>query len=351
MKKIISLFLVINTFISCAQKTKDQSKIEKEKYMIPIPEKSKDITKDNFTERVLSEVKHYDKEPVYFIRPIQNNCVYELLINDYPIYKDYGIEKLATPININRAILQSGPQTVTVRLYPLGDALKDAYGEGETITTLLPKTEMKIKVVKYEAFNISDELEDEIVVKEHTSPTKNDSSEFEGAGLPYYEYTFTFNAEVPYKNKGWLNGEDLAKFDKKELEKQVLKCYKNYLSVYKNKDLNNLLKLLYESEIRRRKSQYQNKQKINRVLSELEESLNYENKEFQPIENYETQFYGNGRIIALKHSSKKPVDFRLRGESAFWFTYEDGDDIMAYFPGVYLYLPKGQPLDSLQMIP
>ncbi len=319
--------------------------------MIPIPEASKDITVDNFVDSVVSQIKHYDKEPMYFIRPLQNNCVYELLVNDYPVYQDYGIEKLATPININRAILQSGLQTVTVRLYPLGDALKDAYGEGETITTLLPKTEMKIKVVKYEAFNISDELEDEIVVKEHTSPTKEGSEEFEGAGLPYYEYTFTFEAEVPYSIKGWSEGQDLTKFDKDKLEKKILNYYSEYLNIYKDSDINTFLRINYLSELRRRKSQYRDTKYVQDVLKECELFVQAKNKEFQPIKDYEIKFYGNSKIVALKHSSTTPSDPRLRGESSFWFLYDNGSGLRANFPNIYLYLPKGQPLDSLQMIP
>ncbi len=338
----------MSTLGSCAQK--NQTKTANKKIMMPIPQESKDITVDNFVEKVVSQIKHYEKEPMYFIRPLQNNCVYELLVNDYLIYQDYGIEKLGTPININRAILQSGPQTVTVRLYPLGDAMKRAYGTKETVTTLLDKTEMNISVVKYDAFNISQDLEDEILVKEHKAPTIEGTNAFLGAGLPYFEYTFSFDAKVPYVNEGWTNGEDLTKFDKEELEKQILKCYNEYIYIYKNKELDTLLKMIYLSEIRRRQAQYQNREKVKRVLDESKESLNYKNKEFQPLENYIINFYGNNKIVSLRHPSKEPVDHRLRGWSAFWFKYQKGNRIKGYYPGLYLYLPKGQPLDSLQMI-
>ncbi|TPN82961.1 hypothetical protein [Aquimarina algicola] len=333
-------------FSSCFGQTK-------EKYRIPIPEASKDITADNFVDRVVSQIKHYDKEAMYFIRPLQNNCVYELLINDFPVYKDYGIEKLATPININRAILQSGPQTVTVRLYPLGDALKRAYGDGETITKLLPKSEMKVKVVKYEAFNISDELEDEIVVKEHTSPTKEGSEEFEGAGLPYYEYTFTFDAEVPYKNEGWLNGEDLTKFDKKELENQVLKYYNEYIQISENKLLDRVLSINFLSEVRRRKSQYHDKKYVEDILLEFKKETIEHKKSFQPLENYTLSFYGNNRIVCLKFPSKEPVKRQYRGKSAVWYKYknEPNGPTRGRWLDLYLYLPTGQSLGSLQMIP
>ncbi|TPN86325.1 hypothetical protein [Aquimarina algicola] len=315
--------------------------------------KNEEITFENVIEKTLEKVKHYEKESQYFIRPLQNNCVYELLVNDFPVYKDYGIEKLGTPININGVILQSGPQTVTVRLYPLGDALKRAYGEGETITTLLPKTEMKIKVVKYEAFNISDELEDEIVVKEHTSPAKEDSEEFEGAGLPYYEYTFTFNAEVPYKNEGWSNGENLTKFEKNELEGKVLSYYKMYKKLHADKKLDNIIRLEFDQELRKSRALYKSRQDIEDVWNEYKSEFDFQNLEYQPIENYELSFYGNGKVVCLKFPSKEPVDRRHRGKGAFWFKFKRSvnGSKRARWTNIYLYLPKGQPLDSLQMIP
>ncbi|WP_438711102.1 hypothetical protein ACSTS3_21535 [Aquimarina muelleri] len=341
---IVLLFL----FSSCLAQDK-----EEKAYAIPIPKESKDITADNFVEKVVAQIQHYDKEPMYFIRPLQNNCVYELLVNDYPVYKDYGIEKLATPIEINHAILKSGSQTVTVRLYPLGDALQRAYGEGEMVTTLLPKTEMKVSVVKYEAFNISQDLDDEIVVKEHTAPTKEGTNEFIGAGLPYYEYTFTFNAEVPYSNEGWLDGQDLTKFDKEELEKKVLNYYKMYKQLYVNKKFDQILRLEFDQELRICKSLYKDENGIVKIWNEYKNEFDFEKKEYQSIENYEISFYGNNKIVCLKFPSKEPVDRRHRGKGAFWFKYKNDENgpTRARWTNIYLYIPKGQSLDLLQTIP
>jgi hypothetical protein len=358
MTKITLILLVCTiTLSSCAQQNTDQNnntkelKNEKRKIMIPIPEQSKDITVDNYVDRMVAQVQHYDKEPMYFLRPSQNSCVYEILVNDYPVYKNYRTGQLGTPIEINHAILQSGTQTVTVRLYPLGDLMERNYGKEGYISTLLNNTRMIMRVVKYEAYNISDELEDEITVIKHTSPTKEGTNEFIGAGLPYYEYSFTFEAEVPYINKGWTDGQDLTKFDKEELEKQTLQCYNDYIYIYKNQDINSLLKLYYLSETRVQQSEYHDKEKIKRILNERKKSLEFKNKEFQPVKDYIMNFYGNNRIVALKHPSKEPVDRRLRGRSAFWFLYNNGEGRRVRFSEIYLYLPKGQPLDSLQLIP
>ncbi|WP_438711104.1 hypothetical protein ACSTS3_21540 [Aquimarina muelleri] len=353
MKKLLLIFCSIYTLSSCGQKNDNKINSNKEtETMIYIPERYKHINEQNFVDEIVKQVKNYDKEPMYFIRPLQNNCVYELLVNDYPIYKDYGIEKLATPIEINHAILKSGQQTVTVRLYPLGDALQRAYGEGETVTTLLPKTEMKVSVVKYEAFNISQDLDDEIVIKEHTAPTKEGTNEFIGAGLPYYEYTFAFNAEVPYSNKGWSNGEDLTKLDKEELEKKVLEYYKGMQKVFMDYDLTSFLESNFGDELKNSIALFDNKNDISKGFDWYKETIKINNKIFFPLENYEMQFFGNGRIVALKNPSKEPVHRKFRGRSAFGFKYKEDENspTKGKWLDLYLYLPKGQPLNSLQMI-
>ncbi len=317
----------------------------------PVSEKYKDITADNFINRMLKEVKHYDKEPRYFIRPVQNNCVFEVLINDKRVYNDYGLEVTATPISINHAILKSGEQTLTVRMYPLGDLLKDNYDTGNTITTLLDNTSMKIEVVKYDAYNISHRLSDENTVLTHYSPTKEGSKKFIGAGLPYYEYTFSFNAEVPYHIEGWQNSQDLTAFDKEELEAQVKKYYKQVKEIYLTEDIDALAKISFGDYLIIAKSKYYNKQDIKEMLNSLEEEIHYKEKDFGNFASEKMSFYGRNKIVSLRHTSFDPIDERLRGESALWFKYNDEEyGLSGYFPSVDLHLPQGESLENLRMI-
>ena len=83
----------------------------------------------------------------------------------------------------------------------------------------------------------------EIVIAEHTSPVDKDTGAFIAAGLPYYEHTITFTAKVPYENEGWLNGQDLTKFDKDELGAVVKEKNLQIKKLYKEKDLEALVKL------------------------------------------------------------------------------------------------------------
>ncbi|WP_282057243.1 hypothetical protein [Maribacter luteus] len=343
--KHLTLLIIIFFSVFCfAQQDKDDNT------MLPVSDKLKDITADNYVDRMFKAVKHYDKEPRYFIRPVQNNCVFEILVNDILVHKEYTVEVLGSPKSINHAILQSGPQTVTVRMYPLGDAIKRAYGTEKTITTLLPTTEMNISVVKYEAFNISQNLDDEIVVKEHRSPTKEGSDEFLGASLPYYEYSFTFIAEVPYNIQGWREGQDLMKLDKDSLEAQVLSYYNQMKTVYLTKDEDALARTNFGEFLIIAQTDFYNKKDIQEAWDEIRGNLYKRNMDFQPFENYVMNFYGNGKIVALRHPSIEPIDSRLRGESAFWFKYETGTRIRAFFSSINLYLPKGDSLENLRRV-
>ena len=343
MKKIAIVLLSICTLTSCAQKQKVKPS--------NIKIRNSNINKDNVVAETLKSINHYDKEPMYFIRPIQNNCTYEILVNDFPVYDDFeSLEILATPVEINGAILKSGEQTITVRMYPVGDLLKDNYDIGETITTLLDNTSMKVEVVKYDAYNISHKLSDEKTVLKHYSPTKGSTKKFIGAGLPYYEYTFSFNAEVPYENEGWLNGEDLTKFEKKKLESEVVEAYNDFKSIHSNNDIDNFTRLEYDYILRSCVAYYRNKKYIKNLWNEHVEPLSFKNKEYQKIENYEMKFYGNNRIVCLKFPNNENIDSRLRRESAFWFKYNNGDGIRGWFSNIYLYIPKGGTLDDLQTI-
>ena len=338
--RVFISFILFST-ISCAQQKVSN---------IPVSEKYKDITADNFVERMLKEVERFDKESRYFIRPVQNNCVYEILVNDVRTYKDYNLDVIATPVSVNHAILKSGPQTITVRMYPVGDLLKDNYDIGDTVTTLLDNTSMKIEVVKYDAYNLSHRLDDEEIVFTHYSPTQEGTKKFVGSGLPYYEYTFSFNAEVPYNIEGWQNSQDLTKFDKEELENEVKKYYTQVKQIYLKEDIDALAKISFGDYLVIAKSKYYKKQEIEDMLSSLKEKVEYKEKDFGDLQDKKLSFYGGGKIVVLRHSSIEPIDKRLRGKSAFWFKCLKGDRIKGVFPAVDLHLPQGDSLDQLRMI-
>ena len=309
-------------FSACGQKIKNNTIEDK-------------ISANNIVEKIASQVKHYQQEPMYFLRVNKINCVYEVLINGFPVDKMYELGGWMTPIEINHAILKSGSQTVTYRLYPLGDLLKKQ--RGVTINQLLDKTSIEIKIFRVEDHRTYDSEEDEKTVILHKSLTKKDGT-FVGSGKPYYEYTFTFNAEVPYENEGWSNGVNLRKLDQSLLEHKVLNYYNELKKKYEKRDLNNILEIHYDHVLKNAVAEYQSKDKISKVIGEIVENVKREGNKFFEIENYKMEYYGDGKLVALKH--KNDSDSYYRGESAFYFDYPKDGNLLTYFLNVYLYIPK-----------
>ncbi|MDO6855354.1 hypothetical protein Q4599_17415, partial [Cellulophaga lytica] len=251
-----SWFLVF--WVSCAQNTKKDTKITHE------------FNLDTYVDSIAAQVKHYPKEPMYYLRINQLNCIYEVLVNDEVVAKNYSLMQYASATEINRAILKSGPQTITYRLYPVGDLVKEEIGEGETITTLLNSTEISIDVIRVDDINTYESItDDEKLVVKHQSKKNKETGNFIGTGLPYYEHTFTFNAQVPYELEGWTNGIDLRKLDQKKLEQAVVTEYKKIQKLYEAKDTETLLNLEYHSFVRLAVTEYRDKQYIKEMVQEI----------------------------------------------------------------------------------
>lgn len=328
---LLSLFLVV---FACGQKQQEKTPIMNTQY----PE----VNATNFEQKLLESVKHYHKEPRYYMRVNKINCLLEVYINDYRIHRDYKLSNYATPLKINEAILKSGEQKLTYRLYPVGDLIKEEYGEGNTVTTLTDNTAISISIIKMDNKG-QKKLKDEQIVIKHNS-LKDDKGNFIASGKPYYEFTFPFNAYVPYEIEGWTNGQDLNKLDQKLLEEKAIEFYKEYGEMYKRKDIDLLAKLSFGLENRNAISLYKKSNEIDKVWTEYLNDINVTNLKVLPIENYTMKFWANGQILFLQLNSFKT---NRRGAGALIL---DSDEA-TYLPKIPLYLPEGKNLeDGLYMI-
>jgi len=301
------------------------------------PMQNQEITANNIVEKIQEQVKHYDQEPMYLLRINQEYCTYEVLVNDFPIYKNYDLGVNATGTKINRAILKSGEQTVTLRMYPLGNLEQEAYGDDVAYyKTLEGGSSMRIEVVKITDWK-NYKIEEEEVIKVVTTEGF-DNNKFPGAGLPFYEFTFSFMAEVPYENEGWSNGIDLSKVETAILKEKIRDYFKKYQKILENKDIDSESKICFGLFTREAQSEYWNKEHTEEVCNELLKYNKIEDKEFQPLENYELAFFGGGRIATFKHSSHLDIDPRLRGKPALYFLYKNQSYVS--FSSLYIYMDK-----------
>lgn len=341
MKKLILILTVVTSFLTCSQSNKTKQTDIKMKEPI--------LTSANYVETMLREVKRYPKEPLYQVYVKNSLCLYELLVNDLPVGKLFEYSQQATPYDLNPAILKSGRQKITLRLYPA----PEEYSRSGNV--LSPNVLCSLEIVSVD--NKDAEFTTTTVAK-FNLPTKvrmagqNNNveiPEFEGEGKNYYDITFEFDATVPYENQGWSNGQDLSKLDQKKLEEATLKFYQSQWDLYNSRDLNGLLKFMYRKEIEVRSALYNNKQDLIKVLNAYKEPIISKYYKEQPIINFKRVFYGNHRIVTLQQASD---DINLKNESALWGIEESPSDGKTYFFNYrYLYLPKGKNLeDGLEVI-
>lgn len=327
--------LLFVCFVSCSQKKENTKDI------------NMDITANNIVDKTVEQVKHYSKEPIYYLYASNSLCVYEILVNDYPIHQNYKYEQLGTPIYINQAILKSGQQKITYRLYPA----PAEFNGGSDVFDL--DTRFGVKVCKQD-LKIKGSHE---VIKEEKTPVKeikvgageNEKEiEFVAKGQKYYEHSFYFDAEVPYENEGWSNGEDLRKIDQDLLKKWVIKFYNLRKKTVEDNNKDALARQVFLGFKEQFIAEYQNRDYIKDAWNEFISKYDNPTYQLQPFENYKMVFFGDGRLVCLRQIS---TDVRLREQSAMWAKYKDAKgNTRASFQGLYLYLPKGESIEYIQMI-
>jgi hypothetical protein len=326
MKKIIVLFFTtIICITACSQQSENNknSNLTKDHEMIDTL-----ITSKNFVEKVAQKVKHYEREPIWFYYVV-NRSHYEIYTNDLPTQKYYGEGGLANRIEFNKSILKTGKQKIRIRIFPEdGNAELSFY--------------FRVKIGYY--LKDKPRYDDHIITKE----IEFQKSHFKKIGENVYETIYEFEAEVPYENKGWSEGQDLRKFDPKELEKAVLAYLQVLKKNMKEKDFDKYFKKIYISESEYAQSQFSNRELVEEIYYEYLALFDEGKFKIQPIENYKMVIYGEGKLVTLEQTS---LDKLLRGGSAFWGKFYEGKAVYNDFLEYYLYLPQGKSLeDGLEII-
>ncbi len=333
--------VVVFVLVGCKQPHNASAMVQNQKKQTTLDQINiQDITSDNIVAAIHAKVQRYKAEPMYYLRIGKANCFIEILVNDFPVYKSYELSNLASPLRINSKILKSGTQTVTVRMYPVGDLIKEEYEYGETITQLGDASAVSITVTqidKQSEMSFDDEHE---VIKHHSPTTDTDGEVFAGSGLPFYEYSFEFTAEVPYdlSENSWGNAADLQKVKPEYLEEEALKYYQTFLNEFQKGNKDYIAKMYFESIFRQAQTYYHSKDEIQAMWDETLELLSNSTIEAQPIKDYELVLYAGGGVIFLRLKTKE--DLFYRNKCAGWVKFErDGVERGRFF-GLYLYCPK-----------
>jgi len=332
-KAILSLVLLIS-LNSCSQKGN-------------LKNQNMEITASNIVDKINAQVKHYPSEPIYYVYVANSLCVYEILVNDLPVHQNYKYEQLGTPIYINWAILKSGRQKITYRIYPAPKEFNggsDVFDAETSFRVTVCKQDLKVSG-SHEELKIEKLPVKEVKVGESESQKE---IEFVGKGQKYYEHTFYFDATVPYEIEGWSKGQDLRKIDEDVLKQEVFKFYMSRKKAVEKKDKDALARQVFAGLKEQFVAEYQGKAYIKDAWDEFITKYDNPTYEIQPFENYKMEFFSYGRLVCLRQISN---DVRLREKSALWGKYKDEDgNARGDFHRLYLFIPEGKGLEDLQMI-
>lgn len=331
MKKVIlTLFLSISL----------QSCLQKKETMIT---QNPNITANNLVEEIAKQVKHYPSEKVYKIRYSNDNCYFEMFIDNIKVPYNRGRGIITSgAIDINELLPHSGKYRISYKMYPLY-TLEE---RGTTITqnTLVDNSYVALKVKSYDLKN---EEADDILYSEYRTPNtaiKNAQGDtiykFVGSGKTYYEGSFEVEVDLPYQLQlPFATAQDLRKMDQKQLMTKLLAKYREIWQIYKNRELDNIARIEFDNLKNLFVSTYADIETIRENWNAYYEIYKKASLEMQPIENYKLEFFANGKLVALMLDTK---DNNLRGNTALWAKIEYEGDIHPLFFNSYFYILEGE---------
>ena len=253
---------------------------------------------------------------------------YELYIND--IKADYDYVGANNGVDMNPYILKNGKYKVKLRIFP-------AFKAGEK---LIASKDIKNSNISFGSY-IRNKETDEILNYEDkplpiTAPTID---------VPYFEQEWEVEiTDLPYELEGWSKGQDLRKWDKKELEKKVVAYYQKLWHILNNGEGGRWTKLtqkrINETAIFYYESQEENQEAIKNNQQNI---VKYCTNMMIPLEDYEMKLYAEGKLVCLERkthtrefNNKSPLD--IKGWSPLILK---GKKSGAGYYNVLLYLPQG----------
>ena len=268
------------------------------------------------------------EKQITYIIALSMRVPYELYINDIKADCDYVGAN--SGVDMNPYILKNGKYKVKLRIFP-------AFKAGEK---LIASKDIKNSNISFGSY-IRNRETDEILNYEDkplpiTAPTID---------VPYFEQEWEVEiTELPYELEGWSKGQDLRKWDKKELEKKVVAYYQKLWHILNNgegerwtkltqKRINETAIFYYESEEENQKAIKNNQQNIVKYCTNM----------MIPLEDYEMKLYAEGKLVCLERkthtrefNNKSPLD--IKGWSPLILK---GKKSGAGYYNVLLYLPQG----------
>jgi len=163
--------------------------------------------------------------------------------------------------------------------------------------------------------------------------------------VPYFEQEWDVElTELPYELEGWSKGQDLRKWDKKELEKKVVAYYQKLWRILNNGEGEKYVEVWKKADQELFSYYYTTQERyLKLVENTIEDVEEYCKGTMIPLEDYEMKLYAEGKLVCLERkthtkefNNKSPLD--IKGWSPL---ISKGEKSGAADYPVKLYLPEG----------
>jgi len=236
---------------------------------------------------------------------------------------------LGTAIDLNPYVLKNGKCKIKLQIFPL-------FRRGDTLVTVENIMRCNLFFGSYIRNKETDKiLNYKADVALPIVAPKED--------VPYFEQEWDVElTDLPYELEGWSKGQDLRKWDKKELEKKVVAYYQKLWKMLNDGDGERFMKLWEKADDENAIYDYDTEiDEANK--SEIADIKKHCVNRMIPLEDYEMKLYAEGRLVCLERkthtkefNNKSPLDIKGWSPLVRKGQVRGG----AEFP-VKLYLPEG----------
>ena len=253
---------------------------------------------------------------------------YELYINDIKADCDYVGAN--SGVDMNPYILKNGKYKVKLRIFP-------AFKAGEK---LIVSKDIKNSNISFDSYIRNKETNEILNYNSIPLPIVAPKED-----VPYFEQEWDVElTELPYELEGWSKGQDLRKWDKKELEKKVVAFHQRTRKILNEGNSEAWLKLIQKRFDEVCIFDYLSEKRIEKDLEEIKEDVEeYSKGTMIPLEDYELKLYAEGKLVTLERKTHtkefnnySPLD--IKGWSPL---ISKGTTYGAAPYPILLYLPQG----------
>ena len=211
---------------------------------------------------------------------------YELYIND--IKADFHYVGANSGVDMNPYILKNGKYKVKLRIFP-------AFKAGEKLIEFDDIEKSNISFDSYIRNKETDEILNYNSIPLPIVAPKED--------VPYFEQEWDVElTELPYELEGWSKGQDLRKWDKKELEKKVVAYYQKLWRILNNGEGERYMDLWKQADQELMFYDYETdydsiyKEESEEIKKNCTDNMIY-------LEDYEMKLYAEGKLVCLERKT------------------------------------------------